>query len=689
MTSSGWQSDASGLPCFDLVPGVAPDVRRFRHLLGTGRLSAIADGWGNVNLFTTEGGFQWFNAPDSTDTRSSIYLMMVCAGELVSLLHSELSRPGRIRIGTGYIEYQGEVEVGGDTWSVSQRVFAPPDRGRRLVAEFSLHFGGPLPRAVTLQCRSDVTRVRDAGGHRGAPPAQHQLSPGAACFTPVGENLGSITLRADEAWEPSVCGVSLRLERTFTLKPQQRVAICCEVGYGEGPWPVAPRFDEALQLWRERLKPFAIRAAEPWIARECLWAAGQLLSFTSYDRSTGEFYVALGGYGWPGFSVREVSETSLVLAECDPALTLASLRFVACTQLASGDVPKWHNFRRDRTSHECDSDNELWFVLGCMESVRLSGRREWLDEVCAFWDEGAGSLWEHCRRAFVWVRDAIGLGPHGLILIRDGDWNDYLSLMGAQGRGESVMNSGMACRAFSAMARVARERGETAFAAELEQYTAGLRAAVASAFDGQWFVRGYTDAGKAVGSSVENRLFINAQTWAVLGGCATPAQARSALTNMVRENHSDIGLLLMSRPYSSPAPDDISWCAIPAGDGENAGIWPQTVHWAVWALAEAGMCAEARAEWECGTLHAHARRFPNVPFGVFNGPDSYSSRWAGPREGWTQEQLIDRARFAPMNPPVAWQGFSWRRLAEASAYRGPQQPFAGTGASRVLGQTSL
>jgi hypothetical protein len=219
------------------------------------------------------------------------------------------------------------------------------------------------------------------------------------------------------------------------------------------------------------------------------------------------------------------------------------------------------------------------------------------------------------------------------------------------------------------MARVAGERGETNLAAELEQYTAELRVAVASAFDGRWFARGYTDAGRAVGTSAEKRLFINAQTWAVLGGCATPAQARMALGNMVHECHSDIGLLLMSRPFSSPAPDDISWCAIPAGDGENAGIWPQTVHWAVWALAEAGMLDEARAEWECGTLHAHARRFPEVPYGVFNGPDCFSSRWAGAREGWTQEQLIDRARFAPMNPPVAWQGFSWRRLAEAVARR--------------------
>jgi hypothetical protein len=121
----------------------------------------------------------------------------------------------------------------------------------------------------------------------------------------------------------------------------------------------------------------------------------------------------------------------------------------------------------------------------------------------------------------------------------------------------------------------------------------------------------------------------------------------------------------MSRPYSSPAPDDISWCAIPAGEGENAGIWPQTIHWFVWALTEEGLLEEALAEWKCGTLHRHAVHFPAVPYGIFNGPDCFSSKWAGQRNGWTQSQLLNRGQFVPMNPMIAWQGFSLRKINEA------------------------
>jgi N,N'-diacetylchitobiose phosphorylase len=297
--------------------------------------------------------------------------------------------------------------------------------------------------------------------------------------------------------------------------------------------------------------------------------------------------------------------------------------------------------------------------------MQASGRSDLLDEVCPFWDGESGTMWEHLKRAFYWVRDQIGIGQHGLVLIREGDWNDYLSLMGAEGRGESVMNSGVACRAFDAMAEIARARREIGFASEVESLCSKLRSAVSAAFDDGWFCRGYTDAGNPVGSHAENRVFLNAQTWAALGKCGTPQQRRTALLNAIAHCHTEIGLMLMSRPYSSPAPDDISWCAIPAGEGENAGIWPQTINWFVWALTQEGLIDEAIAEWKCGTLLAHAQRFPEVPYGIFNGPDCFSSKWSGKREGWTQVQLLDRAHFVPMNPMIAWQGFSMRKINAA------------------------
>src|SRR5690606_30633017 len=123
------------------------------------------------------------------------------------------------------------------------------------------------------------------------------------------------------------------------------------------------------------------------------------------------------------------------------------------------------------------------------------------------------------------------------------------------------------------------------FAKECEERLSALRAAAAAGFDGQWFVRGYTDEGAPFGTLAEKRVFLNAQSWCVLGGCGTPAMRRSAMRAVLDHCHSDLGLTLMSRPYACPPPHDVSNCPIPAGEGENAGVWPQTVHWAIWALA--------------------------------------------------------------------------------------------------------
>ncbi len=653
-----WDTDEAGLPCFNLAVGDndAPEAP-FRHLIGTGRLLAMADRWGRLHLFTTEGGFLWLNKPGDQPVNGSLYLKMEAGGKVLPLLHGALTRKDGIRIGVGHIEYSGEIKTEGVHLRVVQQFYARPDRGRVLFARFSLTNLGNAPLQARVKICSDVT-CAGAGLH----PI---LQPGLVGFSKAHEQLGDIFLAAAPESQPSAEQQTLALGHAAVLAPGKTWTADVATGYGNAEAVSVPTLDKVRKQWSSKLEPFRVDAPEEWMRQECLWNAGQLLSFTCYDSSVDEYFIALGGYGWGEFGVREVAETSMVLADCDWELAACSLRFVAKTQLASGDIPKMHTMRRDRKVREFESDNELWFVIGSCESIASSGKTQFWDEPCGFWDQGEGSIWEHAKRAFYWVRDGIGLGSHGLILMRQGDWNDYLSLVGAGGRGESVMNSGMACFAFTAMADVARRRGETQFVTELEAYTAKLRQAVNAVFDQGWFLRGYTDNGKPVGSYEEGRLFINAQSWCSLAKCGTPEQRKTALKNAVARCHTDIGLMLMSLPYSGLAPEGISVCAFPDGEGENAGIWPQTIYWMVWALAEEGLVEEAFSEWICGTLRNHSRRFPEVPYGIFNGPDCFSSKCAGEREGWTQLELVDRARTVPMNPMIAWQSFAMKKINRA------------------------
>jgi cellobiose phosphorylase len=269
------------------------------------------------------------------------------------------------------------------------------------------------------------------------------------------------------------------------------------------------------------------------------------------------------------------------------------VRWLAQMQLISGDLPKGYNYTTDRTDikyYETDSDTEIWFLMALCEYLEVTGDMAMLDDMLLWFPatEPRSTMWDHAKRAFKWITEDIGVGQHGLIRIMDGDWNDYLSSVGSGGKGSSVMNSGMVARAFDSLARLADKKGDTEFAAKAETWRDSLRAAVSKEFDKDWFVGSYTDDGLPFRGR-DDRLYLNSQSWSVLGDCGSEEERRKALESASRENSTRIGMMLTSKAYSSPGPPDVTWCPIPAGEGENGGIWPQTIHWTVWAMAEEGM----------------------------------------------------------------------------------------------------
>ena len=85
----------------------------------------------------------------------------------------------------------------------------------------------------------------------------------------------------------------------------------------------------------------------------------------------------------------------------------------------------------------------------------------------------------------------------------------------------------------------------------MQDYLRQLQAAVGRTFDRGWFIRAYDDNHQPVGG-YDDRLFLNAQSWAVLGKCGTEEQRRLALENAVRLNSTSIGMTLISKHPSNP-----------------------------------------------------------------------------------------------------------------------------------------
>jgi len=657
-----WTHDQADLPCFDAeFHGAAAVESPFLHGFSSGRLNVLVNRWGLAHLFTTEGGYTDLSA-NIGRVRGGLYLELITGGARHTLVHDDLHVKTGIRYGIGYAVFTGAWHgPGGHILDVSQEFFSPPDRRSRFAGAFHLKNSGPTEFRARLRVRADVEpKAHDTTAR------ELEAGPGYCLWKNFYPGLGDYQLRASSSFRGTAeSEIALLLERELVLAPGESLHFAAQVGYG-GDLPDCPAPDDSRKMWAKRLAPLKWEGVEGHLADETVWSFGQLCSFESYDSSVREHYLNLGGYGWPRFGVREVPETAMTVAAWDPALAFSCLRWTAKLQYANGDLPQCHAFRRPAPGETVDlghreSDNEIWFVMACAEVLRETGNTAFLDEEVPFWEAGSGTILEHLRRAVTWIRNGVGTGAHGLIRMAQGDWNDYLTGVGRGGHGESMMNTGMACFALSRLLPFL-ENKDAGFASGCREFVAALRLAAEAGFDGRWFVRGYTDHGDPFGTVREDRLFLNAQSWCVLGGCGTREMRESAMRAALEKCHSPIGLTLMSRPYSCPPPPEVSNCPIPAGEGENAGIWPQTVHWAVWALAELGWKNEALAAWKRMSLRNHARLHPETPFGIFNGPDCYSSHFSGEREGWTQVELMRRSKFPPMNPMVAWQAFSLRQI---------------------------
>jgi N,N'-diacetylchitobiose phosphorylase len=102
-------------------------------------------------------------------------------------------------------------------------------------------------------------------------------------------------------------------------------------------------------------------------------------------------------------------------------------------------------------------------------------------------------------------------------------------------------------------------------------------------WDGDWYLRGFTRKGRKIGTreEVEGRLFLNAQTWAVYSGVASPERARKSMDAVEAHLYSPFGLHLLWPAYSQPD-DDIGYVTrVYKGIKENGAIFSHPNPWAV------------------------------------------------------------------------------------------------------------
>jgi cellobiose phosphorylase len=319
-----------------------------------------------------------------------------------------------------------------------------------------------------------------------------------------------------------------------------------------------------------------------------------------YQAVSGRLWGRTGYYQQSGaFGFRDQLQDSQVWLPLDPAGCKKQILLHAARQFTDGSVYHWWHALADFGNHTACSDDYLWLPFVVSSYIRETGDYSILQEVAPFVDEapdGSGAtLAEHCRRSI--ARAFKRTSARGLPFIGSCDWNDGLSAMGIDEKGESVWLGMFLCQILSdwevilprfanvepahrnTLESLAREYGS-----QRVKYAAAINAL---AWDEQSYYKyGTKDSGEWVGASScpEGKLHLNAQTWSILTDVAPRERATKAWEAVKRNLLTDYGPLLLHPAYTIPDPTIGYVTRYSPGSRENGGVY---MHAATWALAAA------------------------------------------------------------------------------------------------------
>jgi cellobiose phosphorylase len=449
------------------------------------------------------------------------------------------------------------------------------------------------------------------------------------------------------------------LRCTIELRPKQRRSLGFALAVGESEAGVERLLDrqarvdvmdhaltEVRAAWRARLGSQRVLTPDPglnYLVND--WSRYQAIAARLWGRCG--YYQQSGAFGF-----RDQLQDSQVWLTIEPARCRAQINLHAAQQFANGSVYHWWHPLTEQGHVSSASDDLLWLAYVVANYVRETGSLDVLRDTAPFIDDRrSDTVLAHVERAF--ARVFRRTSPRGLPYIGSGDWNDGLSAVGLQERGESVWLAhflvGLLADWAEVYRRLARDAGGSEAvplskeewlrrALDFDTRRSTLSTAINTyAWDGEWYIRATSDDGTKLGSR-ENRvakIFLNAQTWAILNDVAPPDRAAQCLAAVRRHLVSDAGALLLAPAFDTPVPEIGYITRYAPGLRENGGVY---THAATWAIAAACKLHDSelvdRLLTAINPTNKDPERYWAEPYvlpGNVDGPDSPHHG----RAGWT------------------------------------------------------
>lgn len=311
-----------------------------------------------------------------------------------------------------------------------------------------------------------------------------------------------------------------------------------------------------------------------WLRYQAI--AGRLWGRTAYYQQSGAF----------GF--RDQLQDSLVFLPIDPKKTEEQIRLHARHQFEDGTVLHWWHPITETGLSTKMTDDLLWLPFVIIQYIDETGNFKILSTKEPYYDNKnkKDTLFDHSVAAIEKVLSR--MSKRGLTLIGAGDWNDGLSAVGLDMKGESIWLTEFFYLILIRFAELCKEVGKDNLNKKYLKKAAELKNAFDKyAWDGEWFWRATKDDGKKVGSktSPEGKIYLNAQTWSVISGIAENNKQRKAMDSVSKKLLKKNGCLLLSPAYTKPDKMIGYLSRYAPGRRENGGVYTHAATWAIWAYS--------------------------------------------------------------------------------------------------------
>lgn len=352
------------------------------------------------------------------------------------------------------------------------------------------------------------------------------------------------------------------------------------------PGAVDAALAEVAQYWESRLGGFRMETPDPAInSMGNVW--NQVQCHTTFNWSRSASFNEAGGRDGLGF--RDSCQDVLGVLHAIPEQVKTRLKELLRAQHSYGAAMHhvqpltWTQGPHNITLPHF-SDDHLWLLLAVPAYIKETGDSAFLSEIVEYADAGSGTVYEHLRRAleFSWQER----GPHGLCKGLAADWNDCLNL---KGDGETIFSTFLFLRAVRELLLVLEKFGSVIPTCEQDvvlctQYREGILQKIDEhGWDGDWFLRGYVESGKKLGSkeSVGSTIFLNAQSWAVLSEAAPTEKLEKAMDAVHTHLATEHGAVLNAPSYIDHDAEVGAITTFPGGLKENGGIFCHANTWPV------------------------------------------------------------------------------------------------------------